>query len=363
MSPSAISEPQISDVDRLLQTSIAPQAAQLDKDPKALHQAFQTLGRHNLLGLKVAPEWGGQGWDSRAVYHFTEQLARYSGALVFLQSQHQRCVQELVNSDNLELKEKYLRDAIAGHIGLGVGFSHLRRAQQPVVAKETAGGYLFTGTVPWITGFRIFEHWMLAAQLPDGRAVFVLAPFYAIEDSLKFSEPMELAALGSTQTVTATLQNWVAPEELVLDIKPAGWIQRADMGYPLTHNLFALGCAQAGLDILEKAQRSGLSEIGVAYKRLQNEVSQCRDATYETLENPSETRLQLRAWAIELAVRCGHGAVIVSRGAANFAKHPAQRVYREALAFSVSGQSTGVMKASLERIVGADLWGCCLTDS
>ena len=352
MSPSVISSLKISDVDRLLQSSIAPQAAQLDKNLKALHQAFQELGRHNLLGLKVAPEWGGQGWDSRAVYQFTEQLARYSGALVFLQSQHQRCVQELWNSDNLSLKETYLKGAIAGRIGLGVGFSHLRRAQQPVVAKETVDGYLFTGTVPWITGFGIFDHWMLAAQLPDGRAVFVLAPFHTIEGSLNFSEPMELTALGSTQTVTATLQNWVAPEELVLDIKPAGWIQRADMGYPLTHNFFALGCAQAGLDILEKAQTFGLSEIGAAYKRLRNEVNQCRDATYRTLENPSETRLRLRAWAIELAVRCGHGAVIVSRGAANFAQHPAQRVYREALAFSVSGQSNRVMKASLERIIG-----------
>ena len=352
MSPSAISEPQISDVDHLLQTAIAPQAAQLDKDPKALHRAFKELGYHGLLGLKAASEWGGQNWDSRAVYQFTEQLARYSGALVFLQSQHQRCVQELANSDNRGLKETYLRDAIAGHIGLGVGFSHLRRAQQPVTAKETAGGFVFNGTVPWITGFGIFKHWMLAAQLPDGRAVFVLAPFHAIKDSLALSEPMELAALGSTQTVTATLQNWVAPEALVLDIKPAGWIQTADMGYPLTHNFFALGCAQAGLDIVKKAQSSGFSEIRAAYRRLCDEVNRCREATYKTLENPSEERLRLRAWAIELAVRCGHGAVIVSRGAANFAGHPAQRVYREALAFSVSGQSAGVMKASLERITG-----------
>ena len=352
MSPSAISSPKINDIEHLLQSSIAPQAAQLDTDPKALHQAFRDLGYHGFLGLKVPRELGGQGWNYEAVYRFTEQLARYSGALVFLQSQHQRCVQELANSDNLGLKGKYLKGAIAGDIGLGVGFSHLRRVQQPVVAQETADGYVFNGAVPWITGYGIFEHWMLAAQLPDGRAVFVLAPFSSVGGSLSFSEPMKLAALGATQTVTATLQDWVAPEELVLDVKPAGWIQRADMGYPLTHNCFALGCAQGGLDILARAQVSGLSEIGDAYEKLKDEVSRCREATYGTLENPSEARLRLRAWAIELAVRCSHGAVIVSRGAANFVGHPAQRVYREALAFSVSGQSNGVMKASLERIVG-----------
>ncbi|NEQ54395.1 MAG: hypothetical protein F6K11_30410 [Leptolyngbya sp. SIO3F4] len=218
------------------------------------------------------------------------------------------------------------------------------------MAEETTGGYVFNGTVPWITGFGIFQHWMLAAQLPDGRAVFVLAPFHEIKNALSFSEPMQLAALGSTQTVTATLQKWFAPAELLLDIKPVGWIQTADRGYPLTHNLFALGCAQGGLDILEKAQSSAFPIIGRAYERLKGEVTQCREKTYGTLKHPSKERLQLRAWAIDLAVRCGHGAVIVSRGAANFEGHPAQRIYREALAFSVSGQSNDAMNASLERI-------------
>ncbi|MEM8611387.1 MAG: acyl-CoA dehydrogenase family protein [Cyanobacteria bacterium P01_H01_bin.105] len=350
MSVSAITSPQINSLERLLLLSIAPQAAQLDRHPKTLHRAFQQLGKHHFLGLKVAQEWGGQAWNSRAIYEFTEQLACHSGALAFLQSQHQRCVQELSNSDNLGLKEKYLRSAIAGHIGLGVGFSHLRRAQQPVMAKEIDGGYVFNGKVPWVTGFGIFEHWMLAAQLPDGQAVFVLAPFHPIKNALTFSEPMELAALKSTQTVTATLQNWVAPEELVLDIKPAGWIQQSDLGYPLTHNFFALGCAQGGLNILRQARSSQFPEIDETYKRLNDEVIRCREETYETLGNPSVERLRLRAWAIDLAVRCGHGAVIVSRGAANFVGHPAQRVYGEALVFSVSGQSNEIMQASLERL-------------
>ena len=350
MSLSGVVRSSTEHLEHLFQTLVAPQAAQLDRDPIALQQAFQNLGTHGLLGLKASKEWGGQAWDSQRIYRFTEQLARYSGALVFLQSQHQRCVQELSNSDNLGLKQQYLRDAIAGRMGLGVGFSHLRRQQQPVMAKAIPGGYVFNGTVPWITGFGIFQQWMLAAQLSDGQAVFVLAPFHAVEAALSFSEPMELAALASTQTVTATLQNWFAPQELVLDIKPAGWIQAADMSYPLTHNCFALGCAQAGLDILARAQSSTFPLIGETYQRLNSEVHQCRQATYKTLADPSQERLRLRAWAIELAVRCSHGAVIVSRGAANFSHHAAQRVYREALAFSVSGQSHAMMQASLTQL-------------
>lgn len=338
----------IASPEHLLQTAIAPQAAQLDRDPKALHQAFQTLGNHNLLGLKVKKEAGGQAWSSQAGYQFTEQLARDSGALAFLQSQHQRCVQELAASNNLRLQQLYLKAAIQGQVGLGVGFSHLRRVQQPVTATATTDGYVFNGTVPWLTGFGIFQHWLLAAQLPDGRAVFVLAPFYAIEGALSFSPPMSLAAMGSTQTVTVTLNRWVAPHDLVLDIKPAGWIHSVDATYPLTHNFFALGCAQAGLDILSQAQTSMFPAIAETYSLLNAELDRCRAETYAAA--PSVQRLQLRAWAIDLAVRCAHGAVIVSRGAANYDHHPAQRVYREALAFSVSGQNNAVMNASLAHI-------------
>jgi alkylation response protein AidB-like acyl-CoA dehydrogenase len=66
---------------------------------------------------------------------------------------------------------------------------------------------------------------------------------------------------------------------------------------------------------------------------------------------PWEERLQLRAWAINLAVRCANAAVTVSSGAANYKNHAAQRVYREALVFTVSGQTTAVMEATLARLV------------
>jgi hypothetical protein len=67
-----------------------------------------------------------------------------------------------------------------------------------------------------------------------------------------------------------------------------------------------------------------------------------------------EERLQLRSWAINLAQRCASAAVTVSSGAANYRYHAAQRVYREALVFTVSGQTTAVMEATLAQLVVSD---------
>lgn len=347
MSPSA-TQPAL---EPLLQTIVGDGAARIDRDPTALARAFRTMGDQGLLGLLAPVEWGGQAWSSAQVYELIEQSSRYSGALAFLHIQHQRAVQELAESETQALKQQYLRDATSGRVGLGVGYSHLRRPRQPVTAQETDGGYLFNGTIPWITGLGIFDHCMLAAALPDGRAVFVLLPFQSDESSqgrIAFGDPMELAAMGSTQTVAAQLDSWFIPAARVLDIKPPGWIHDYDRQHPLTYCFFILGCARAGLDVLQPSQHQADS-IAATYDLLEAELEHCRRDIYGALENIDQTNgLTLRARATDVMMRCAHAAVTASRGAANYAHHPAQRVYREALAFTVFGQTSDVLNASFQ---------------
>lgn len=355
------------DIDLFLRDSIAPQATALDSDPNALRDAFHLLGREGLLGLKVPPEWGGQGWTSIDIARYTEQVARYSGALAFLQTQHQSAVGALAKSENQELKNQYLRSAASGDIGLGVGFSHLRRSHEPpvtatAIAHSSQEEYRVNGTVPWITGYGTFQHFILGAQLPDGSALFALVPFHANQDSEDFAltmgKPMQLAAMQSTQTVAATLTNYAIPSHLVIDIKPPKWIHTRDRLNPLSHSFFALGCARAGLDVLEAAQKPQFPAIAAAFQTLNHQLEACREATYAARfgkpDRAKETSssLQLRAQAIKLAVRCAHAAVTASRGSANYHHHPAQRIYREALAFTVFGQNTDVMTATLNQIAG-----------
>ena len=111
----------------------------------------------------------------------------------------------------------------------------------------------------------------------------------------------------------------------------------------------------AGLDIiLRNAQRRDLCVAQEAYDQLSSELEELRreieaarsNVTDETLED----RLRIRANLIELAVRCAHAAVTSSSGAANSLMHPAQRVYREALVFTVSAQTGPIMDATLRRI-------------
>jgi alkylation response protein AidB-like acyl-CoA dehydrogenase len=351
-----------------LQESVAPIAGEIDRDPEVLRDALKGIGDRFLLALRVPKCWGGAEVSEETYRHFQQLVPRYSGALAFLQTQHQSAGQILTNSNNEFLKQQYLPRMGNGQVLVGVGFSQLRRLGEPLVkALPVEGGYQLEGKVPWVTGFGFFHNFIVGATLPDGSAIYGVLPFtetiQAVSDvmdatstqsSITFSEPMQLAAMESTNTVTATLTHWFLPDEHVVFVKPAGAIHENDKRNVLHHGFFALGCARAGLDIVEAVyQAKQLPFIRSALESLHEELTRCQSDMMQALPPDSqswEERLQLRAWAIDLAIRCASAAVTVSSGAANSINHPAQRVYREALVFAVSGQTTAVMEATLARL-------------
>jgi alkylation response protein AidB-like acyl-CoA dehydrogenase len=343
-----------------LRESVAPVASEIDENPLALKEALQGLGNRSLLALRVPKSWGGAQVSEETYRRFQQLVPRYSGALAFLQTQHQSAAEMLTNSENESLKRQYLPYMGRGQVLVGVGFSQLRRqGDPPVKAIPIEGAYQLEGEVPWVTGFGFFQDFIVGAALPDGRAVYGMVPFNERSQdaggAIAFTEPMQLGAIASTNTVTATLTDWFLPEERVVFVKRAGAIHDNDKKNVLYHGFSALGCARAGLDILEAAHSSKqLPFLKLAFESLNEEVTRCNAAMIEALPPESqswEERLQLRAWAINLAVRCANAAVTVSSGAANYRYHAAQRVYREALVFTVSGQTTAVMEATLARLV------------
>jgi kynurenine formamidase/alkylation response protein AidB-like acyl-CoA dehydrogenase len=327
---------------------VAPKANEIDSNPQALYQALQGLGKLGLLALRTDKH------ESEATFgDFQELIARYSGTLAFVQTQHQSAVGMLVNSDNSALKQAYLKRMGNGEVLMGVGFSQLRRQGEPLtLAVPVAGGYQLDGVVPWVTGWNLFQHFIIAATLRDGSAVFGIVPFVQTSQ-ITFTTPAQLAAMTSSNTVSATLTRWFLPQEQVVFIKPPGWIHENDKNNILRATFLATGCAFAGLDIIDAAKENkSLPFINDAFESLLQELTKCRTVIREAQLKSIETAelLQMRAWAIDLATRIAHAAVTVSSGAANYMHHPAQRVYREALVFTVTGQTTAVMEATLQRL-------------
>ena len=339
-----------------LKEQIVPVANDIDRDQNALKTALQAMGDRSLLALKVPPELGGSGFSELDYRLLQVELARASGALTFLQTQHQSAARMLAKSKNQSFQQ-LLPKMARGKLSIGVGFSHLRRGGIPMVAAtQTATGYSITGKVPWITGYDFFDRFILGATLSDGRELYGILPFKnqsQLGGNITFSKPMELMAIAATNTVSAKITQWHLNPEDVVTIKPPGSIHHSSRANILHHGWYALGCAYAGLDILLfLAQKKQLSFIQESWQSLHREATQkkARAIALASKNTPYESRLKLRVQLIDLARRCSMAAVIASSGGANYLNSNAARVYREALLFSVSGQTTDVMEKSLRRL-------------
>lgn len=339
--------------ERLLREEIAPRAQLIDQDPEVLRWALGEMASKELLAMRRPLQYGGPFLDEVSFRCFQESVARTSGSLSFLQTQHQSAVSLIARGQNEELKSAILPHMANGKRLLGLGFSQLRRQGPPIMrAAKVQGGYVLDGHVPWVTGWTFYPEFLVAASLEDGRALFAVVPL-SEQPGVHISEPMKLAAMESAQTVTVDFTSYFVPDAMVSAIEAPGWIQNSDLINVALQRHFALGCAQAGLDVLKSAgEKRGLPALLDAYETLASELEACRDAvpSEPTDEAPTTERLEARAWAIELCARCAHAAITASSGAANSLSHPAQRIYREALVYTVSAQTVPIMEATLARL-------------
>ncbi|MGK7939250.1 MAG: acyl-CoA dehydrogenase family protein [Crocosphaera sp.] len=342
-------------VEAYLKDFVVANASEIDQSTDALKTALQGLIKYSLPSVRIPKSWGGLELDRENFYLFQQLLSQYSGALAFLQLQHQGAIRDIINSKNEALKEKYINQVINDNQLIGQGFSQLRRREKKmIIATSVEGGYEINGHVPWITGYNFFEVFILGANLENGQEIRGIVPFNSTNE-LSLSEPMKLGAMQSTNTVTATFEKYFLPRENIVSISKIGAIHENDKKVVLYPSFLVLGCAKGGLNIVKNvAENKQLDFINEAYEHLHEEFMICQAKVMESMkmkQRSFEDDLQLRVWAINLAQRCTKAAVTVSSGAANYYNHPAQRVYKEALVFSVFAQTTDIMKASLDQLV------------
>jgi alkylation response protein AidB-like acyl-CoA dehydrogenase len=352
-----------------LLTHVATRSTQLDTAPDALLDAFKGLGTNGWLALRISQDYGGQGVDAHTYFGFQFLLARYSGTLAFLQTQHQSAAGFIASGSNPHLKASYLADMATGKRRVGIGYSHLRRPVSPLQAIPAEDGYCLTGEIPWITGEGFFDECVVAAQAPNGDAVLGIIPLSEhdpgqkpllhndLRGSLVIGDPMPLMVMGVTNTVRMSLSQWWLSPTHLIDVKPSTWLPIRDRQNVIKAASFALGCAQAGIDIItQEINRKGWRSLMPHRDQLQQSVDQCFGACLQRIGDvvQSEPEVadhrQLRAQAVALAGRCSQGAIATVGGAANLRDHPAQRIYRETLMFTVTGQTPDVAHAILNEL-------------
>ncbi len=318
---------------------IAENATAIDRGTLSVRGNLEALAAAGLARLNVPRRFGGSEVSRPAEMRVLEALAYGDGTTPFVIAQHYGTSSMLAHSANEALQRSALPRMADGASLAGFGISHLRRAGKPMLAvTPTDGGYRLDGAIPWMTGYGLFDHVVIAGTLPDGQALTAWAPFEESE-RLRFSAPMELVAMNAAMTVSATVEGLIVRPEQVLAIGPSAMRERPSM--PPVPCLF--GLIRAGIDSLETlARQRNAPASAQAADRLIERLHAQRPAFYALAERAEDAEslaelARVRAAVTQLALDTAGALIVATGGGANALMNPAQRRLRETSVFATWG--------------------------
>ncbi|WP_437321601.1 acyl-CoA dehydrogenase family protein [Sorangium sp. So ce385] len=338
---------------------LAPAANATDQADSVPREHLRALAEAGLLGIATPARYGGLGAPARVAREVLEILAGACGVTAFVQMQHATAACPLIaRGDNEALKERALPRLASGERFCTVGFSHVRRPGPPMVRIEPDGDHVrLDGTVPWLTGHGIADDAVIAGTLPDGRLMYVLTPLSA-GDSIEASAPLRLSAMNASATVSLTLRALrVGPEQVIATATREQQAAR-DVAGLLTPAALSLGAAGAAVALLASlAERRGDAQLAGAARALEDEREAARAEVNAWADQPeaegyAEHAVRARASCVDLGVRAAHAAVAATGGSANRLDNAAQRLFREAMLYSLTAQTRDLQAATVQRLLG-----------
>jgi hypothetical protein len=308
---------------------VAPLASKMDRDPEVLRDVFDTFKRQRGLTVRMPAKEGGHCLSEQGFARFRIQLARYCGALSFLQAQHQVAVTWLAKSPAQDHVRPFYQRILQDGMALGIGF--LSPRHQAFEVKQEGSTYVLCGEIPWVTGYGFLQHIVTSFE-QDGYRHFLVLPFSSCTQAsgrLTYSEPLPLIVFNALNTVRARLENWLVPLDRIFLSLPLNPEQA-----PERHNsVYTLAGAALGLQDLVRQLTNLPAGMQSESQRLQQRLQLYLDNIMQAGGSPSALRAEgaciARDWATLAQWTYGGKALLLD--------HPVNRLSREIWQYGVAG--------------------------
>jgi alkylation response protein AidB-like acyl-CoA dehydrogenase len=315
---------------RIAEDVLFPNALATDRSELVSADLLDQLAAGGFYGLVGPPEAGGMGADLETLTTVAEIIASGCLTTAFVWMQHHGAVRTLATSAPEPIRREWLEPLCLGARRSGVAFAGLRRPGPPVlVTRQVAGGWVLDGTAPWVTGWGRIDVVHVAARDEQGQVVWALVDAVA-GPSLQV-QPLPLAAVAASGTVTIRFRGHAVPDERVTLVEPFETWQARDAGGLRTNGSLALGVARRCCALLGPT-------------RFDAELRDCRAA----LDEASVEELPAaRARASRLAMRAASTLVVAGGGRSILTGNHAQRLAREAMFLLVFGQTAAIRREQM----------------
>ena len=315
--------------------TLFPAALATDVSPVLPVGHLDALADAGFLGLAGPAAAGGLEADFQTTCDVVEIFAGACLTTTLVWIQHVGAVHDVASTPSRALREALLEPLCRGSRRAGLALPGAVSAPPRLHARPTDGGWLFTGTAPFVSGWGRIDLIHAAARDDGGNAVWAFIE--AREGPGLHVQPLRLVALNATATVRARFTDYLVPAERVTAILPPEHGSGIDPVTLRLHAAMATGVTGRCLDLLGP---SGLDD----------ELAACRGALDEATPEAMPTA---RAAAAELALRAAASLCVSVGSRALLVDQHAQRLAREATFLLVFGARAPVCSALLEHLGGS----------
>jgi hypothetical protein len=313
-----------------------PSAMDVDAADRIPAGHFDALADAGLYGLAGPVGAGGLDADLATFCDVIEIMAAGCLATTFVWIQHHSTVRALAASPNAALRNRWLASLCHGATRAGIALGGARPGPPLLRARPVAGGYLFDGSAPWVTGWDMIDAVHTLARDDSGRLVAALLP--AQVSATLAASRLDLLAVHASRTVELAFTGHFVPDGLISGVLPhAEWLARDAAGLRPNGSLSLGVAARCGrlLSGLGGPQSQSPGAAGL----LAVELAACR-AALDAADSASMPAA--RAAASALAFQAA-GLLVAAAGSHSIlaGEHP-QRLAREALFLLVFGSRPAI---------------------
>ena len=310
-----------------------PRALETDRSTTVPKENLDALASAGLYGIVGPPEAGGLGADFATFLRTIEIIAGGCLSTAFIWIQHHGVLRSVASSTTPGLRERWLGPLCRGQTRAGIALAGLLPGRARVSARRVTGGWVFSGTAPWVTGWGRIDLIQVAGRDENDQVVLAIVDA-APTPGLEVGPPLDLVALRSSMTSQAHFRDLSVSDDRITGMQPLAERQQQDHNTLRVHAALALGVAS------RCARMIGETPLGLEIDSLHLKVERA-----EPDEMPT-----VKAASAELAHRAAAALVVTTGSRSLLQTEHAQRLARETMFLLVFG-SRPAIKTELLRLL------------
>jgi alkylation response protein AidB-like acyl-CoA dehydrogenase len=333
---------------------IRSRAGEFDVNGQWPQQDLDVLAHAGAMRWAIPTDAGGEDLSSIELHFQYEAIASASLATALLLTQRDSAVGIIAASQNNSMRNELLTQLARNRIFATVGIAQLTTSRQTgepaLVATRVAGGYRLRGVIPWSSGADHAAYVISGAAIDNRQILFALPTKL---DGVSVRPPLPLVALAASHTGEVQCDDAFIEDRLLLIGPAENVLAGRKKSLPIGQSFLALGLARGALDLIVE-HRSQLART--THDRFEEQLTALRAEVLNFCDptRPSipEDGPRLRGACNELALRIAHSAVALYKGTGLLARHPAQRLAREALFLLVWSCPNPVIDCTVDLLRG-----------